>query len=103
VISPIPESVEILDVAFDDLIIHPDVTYYFRFLVNREDLEKIIAYRSLEATDGACSGYSYPPQWWNVASLDNVEKYEYESPGGLMLTLCYHVPSQTAYYMFFTY
>ena len=103
VISPIPESVEILNVKFDDLIIHPDVTYYFQFLVNRNDLEKIISYRSLAPADGNCSGSSYPPEWWDVTSFDDVEKYESDDSDRLIITLCYHVPSKTAYYMFLTY
>ena len=103
VISPIPDSVEVLNVEFDDLIIHPDVTYYFRFLVSRNDLEKIISYRSLAPTDGNCSGSSYPPEWWDVTSFDDVEKYESDDSDGLIITLCYHVPSKTAYYMFLTY
>ena len=103
VISPIPESVEILNVEFDDLIIHPDVTYYFQFLVSRNDLEKIISYRSLAPADGNCSGSSYPPEWWDVISFDDIEKYESDNSDGLIITLCYHVLSKTAYYMFLTY
>jgi hypothetical protein len=102
VISPIPESVEILDVEFDDIIIHPDVAYYFRFLVNRDDLEKIISYRSLKPDD-ECS-VSYPPEWWDISPSDDVETYRYNNGSdGLIITLCYHVPSKTAYYLFWTY
>ena len=107
VISPIPQSVEILDVKSDDLIIHPDVTYYFRFHIDRADLEKIISYRKLSAEEGTCSegNYSYPPEWWDVENLNNVEKYIYEEGkyGDLLITLCYDVPNKTAYYMFLTY
>jgi len=60
VISPIPKSVDILDVEVDDLIIHPDVAYYFRFSINRDDLEEIILYRSLERTTGECSVFPSP-------------------------------------------
>jgi hypothetical protein len=107
IISPIPQSVEILDVKSDDLIIHPDVTYYFRFHINRADLEKIISYRKLSAEEGTCSegNYSYPPEWWDVENLNNVEKYIYEEGkyGDLLITLCYDVPNKIAYYMFLTY
>jgi hypothetical protein len=101
VISPIPESVEILNVEFDDLIIHPDVAYYFRFLISRDDLEKIISYRSLTPRDDDCSDSS-APEWWASPS-DDVEVYEYERSGGIILTLCYHAPSKTAYYRYWTY
>ena len=102
VISPIPQSVEILNVEFDDLIIHPDVTYYFRFLVNKSDLEEIVSYRTLSSAEGTCDGSSYPPEWWDVKNLDDVEKFVYDFDG-LLITLCYHAPSKTAYYMFLTY
>ena len=101
VISPIPESVEILNVESDDLIIHPDVTYYFRFLISRSDLEKIISFRSLTPIEDDCSDSS-APEWW-VSSSDDVEVYEYERSGGIILTLCYHAPSKTAYYRYWTY
>jgi hypothetical protein len=103
VISPIPESVEVLNVQFDDLIIHPDVVYYFRFVVNRDDLEKIISYRSLVLTNGECSGSSYPPEWWNNLPSDDMEVYEYNGSHELIITLCYDISTQTAYYMFLTY
>lgn len=105
VISPIPQSVEVLDVEFDDIMIHPDVTYYFRFYVDRIDLEKIISHRKLSAEEGGCSGASYPPEWWDVENLEDVEKYVYEEGkyGNLLITLCYDAPSKTAYYMFLTY
>ena len=103
VIDPIPESVELLDVEFDDIIIHPDVAYYFRFLVGRDDLEKIIAYRSLKSADECPVLYSYPPEWWNISPSDDVEAYEYNnSSDGLFITLCYNVSSKTAYYLFST-
>lgn len=101
VINPIPESVEILDVENNDLIIHPDVTYYFRFLINRNDLEKIISFRSLTPIEGNCSDSS-APEWW-VSSSNDVEVFEYERSGGIILTLCYHAPSNTAYYRHLTY
>jgi hypothetical protein len=101
VISPIPESVEILDVQFDDLMIHPDVAYYFRFLIDRSDLEKIIAYRSLKPIADDCSNLS-APEWW-VSSSNDVEMYEYERSGEIILTLCYHAPSKIAYYRYWTY
>jgi hypothetical protein len=103
VIDPIPESVEILDVEFDDIIIHPDVAYYFRFTVSRDDLEKIIDYRSLKTADECSVSYSYPPEWWDVSPSDDVEAYEYNnSSDGLFITLCYNVSSKTAYYLFST-
>ncbi|MFN8435409.1 MAG: hypothetical protein U0V18_15395 [Anaerolineales bacterium] len=105
VISPIPQSVEILDVEFDDIIVHPDVTYYFRFYVDREDLEKIVSHRKLSPDEGTCSGSSYPPEWWDVEKLENVERYVYEEGmyGGLLITLCYYAPNKTSYYMYLTY
>lgn len=105
VISPIPESVEVLDVEFDDIMIHPDVTYYFRFLVDRSDLEKIISYRKLSTEEGNCSGSSYPPEWWDVEKFENVENYVYGEGkyGNLLITLCYDAQSKIAYYMFLTY
>jgi len=105
VISPIPQSVEVLDVEFDDIMIHPDVTYYFRFHVDRDDLEKIISYRELSPDEGTCSGSSYPPAWWDVEKLEDVERYVYEEGmyGSLLITLCYYPPNKTAYYMFLTY
>lgn len=102
VISPIPESVEILDVEFDDLIIHPDVSYYFRFSVNRGDLGEIISYRSLEPAS-ECPVPSSPPEWWDISPSDNVETYQYNRSGKLIITLCYDVPSKTAYYLFRTF
>jgi hypothetical protein len=102
VMSPIPASVEILDVEFDDLIIHPDIAYYFRFLVNRADLEKIIAYNSLERTSDECFDPSPQPSWWNLQSPSNREIYKYESDG-LIISLCYDSVSQTALYAFWTY
>ncbi|MBN8656603.1 MAG: hypothetical protein J0M11_12775 [Anaerolineae bacterium] len=105
IISPIPQSVEILNVEFDDIIIHPDVTYYFRFYVDRNDLEKIVSSRKLSLDEGACSGSSYPPEWWDVEKLENIERYVYEEGlyGGLLITLCYYPPNKTAYYMYLTY
>jgi hypothetical protein len=103
IISPIPESVEILDVYFDDIIIHPDVSYYFRFSVNREDLNKIISYRKLKTNATDCSFSSNEPEWWDVSSLDNVESYRYDSLDGTIINLCYHASSEVAYYLFFTY
>jgi hypothetical protein len=109
VIKPIPESVEILDVEFDDLIINPDVRYFFRFHVNREDLNKIIAYRKLHLAEGegGCSKSYGDPDWWNADQLNDteVEVYLYSegNTGSLYIYLCYHEASQTAYYEFFTY
>lgn len=101
VIDPIPGSVEILDVVFDDLIILPDVSYYFRFTVNKTDLRKIIDHHSLQPFDKDCS-VPNPPEWW-VDTTDNLEVYEFEKLGGTVITLCYHTPDQTAYYLFLTY
>ncbi len=102
VISPIPESVEILDVEFSDLIIHPDVAYYFRFLVDRRDLEKIIAYDSLQPTEDECFDPSPSPSWWKFPSPNNMEIYQYESDD-VIISLCYDAPSKTAYYAYWTY
>lgn len=101
VISPIPESVEILDVEFSDLIIHPDVAYYFRFVVNRSDLNKIIAYNSLQPTDDECFD-SATPTWWNVPSPDKTEIYEYQTDD-VIISLCYDAASSIALYSFWTY
>jgi hypothetical protein len=104
VIDPIPESVKILDVEFDDIIIHPDVAYYFRFSVNRTDLEGIIFHNSLKpSTEDCLQSYSYTPKWWNVSSNDNMEVYKYDNPESLKLILCYDISSQIAYYRFWTY
>jgi hypothetical protein len=105
VITPIPQSVEILDVYFDDLIIHPDVSYYFRFRIDRNDLNKIISYRALSPKEGTCSETLTSLEWWDVEKLDDVEKYIYEEGkyGDLLITLCYHAASKTAYYLYFTY
>jgi hypothetical protein len=103
VIDPIPESVEILNVEFDDLIIHPDVAYYFQFLVNRSDLEKIIAFNSLQPTDDECFDPSPSPNWWKFPSPNNMEIYKYEKSGGLIISLCYDASSKTAYYAYWTY
>jgi hypothetical protein len=103
VINPIPDSVENLRVDFDDLIIHPDVTYYFRFTINRGDLEKIISYRSLKADDECSAGSSYAPEWWDISSKDDLEAYQYSETGEIIITLCYDAPMETAYYLFFTY
>jgi hypothetical protein len=102
VIRPIPDSVEILDVEFSDLIIHPDVAYYFRFLVNRNDLEKIIAYNELQPTEDECFDPSPSPSWWKFPSSNNLEIYEYESEG-VIISLCYDASSKTAWYAFWTY
>jgi hypothetical protein len=106
VINPIPESVKILDVAFDDIMISPEVAYYFRFYVNRNDLNKIISYNSLQSvklTDDECSlpSYTGPPEWWKIPLSDSVEAYKYESED-LFLKLCYDVSNQIAYYRFWT-
>ena len=103
VINPIPDSVENLQVDFDDLIIHPDVTYYFRFTINSADLEKIISYRSLKADDECSARGSYPPEWWDISSKDKLEAYQYSETGGIIITLCYDASIETAYYLFFTY
>lgn len=102
VISPIPESVTILDVEFSDLIIHPDVSYFFRFSVNRSDLEKIILGRKLKPIDECLDNFSLP-KWWDISSLDDIEAYEYQSQGGTIISLCYRTSSQIAYYVFWTY
>lgn len=101
VISPIPESVDILDVEFDDILIHPDVAYYFRFSVNQDDLKKIIAHRSLKAAN-ECSFAFSDPEWWDIKPANDVEMYSYDEDG-FKLILCYHVPSSTAYYLYYTY
>ena len=101
VISPIPESVEILDVEFDDIIIHPDVAYFFRFLVNRSDLEEIIAENSLEPTSEECFDPIPSPTWWKFQSPDNREIYQYESDN-VIISLCYETSSKIAYYAFWT-
>jgi hypothetical protein len=102
VINPIPESVTILNVEFSDLIIHPDVSYFFRFSVNRNDLEKILLNRKLKPIDECSDNFSLP-DWWDISSSDDIEAYEYNSPGGTIISLCYRVPSQIAYYIFWTY
>jgi hypothetical protein len=103
VINPIPESVTILDVKFDDLVIHPDVSYFFRFSINRNDLEKIILVRKLKPIDECSDNFSPLPDWWNISSLDDIEAYEYHSSGGTIISLCYRTLSQIAYYVFWTY
>jgi len=102
VIDPIPDSVEILNVEVDDLIIHPDYEYAFRFTVNRNDLEEIITYNALQPTSEC--GVPYPvPEWWDIDSLADMETYQYNQSGGLIITLCYDVLSQIAYYSYFVY
>jgi len=102
VIDPIPNSVEILNVEFSDLIIHPDVAYYFRFSVNRSDVEKIIVYNSLQPTDDECFDPSPSPNWWKFPSPNTMEIYDYESED-VIISLCYDATSKTAYYAFWTY
>ena len=102
VIDPIPESVEILDVEFSDLIIHPDVAYFFRFSVNRDDLEKIIATNSLQATSDECFDPSPSPSWWKFPSPSDMEIYQYRSDGGLIISLCYDTSNNIAFYAFWT-
>jgi hypothetical protein len=103
VMDPIPESVSILNVEVNDIIIHPDVTYSFRFSVNREDLEKIIAYNSLQPST-ECSSPSPQPVWWDITTSDDVEVYDY-SPGeyDYDIELCYYPPGGVAYFFFFSY
>jgi hypothetical protein len=103
VISPMPESVEILNVEFDDLIIHPDVAYYFRFLVNRSDLEKIITYRSLKPINDECRSPISSTEWWKFPSPNTMEVYQYDNSDGLIISLCYDAASKTAYYLYWTY
>ena len=105
VINPIPQSVVIQDVYFDDIIIHPDVSYYFRFFIDRNDLNKIISYRALSPKEGTCSETLTTLKWWDVEKFDGIEKYVYEEGkyGNLLITLCYHAASKTAYYLYFTY
>lgn len=103
VIRPIPKSVTNLKVAFDDLLIHPDVMYLFRFSINREDLEKILVARSLLPNPETSCSVSYPPEWWDVTSHAVVEIYQYHRPGGIVITLCYVAARAEAYYSFFTY
>jgi hypothetical protein len=102
VIDPLPNSVELLNVEVDDLIIHPDVEYIFRFKVNRDDLDKIIRANTLQQTL-ECNVPIPAPEWWDVDLLDDVENYQYDHSDGKIITLCYHVSSQTAYYSYFTY
>ena len=102
VIDPIPDSIEILNVEVDDLIIHPDYEYAFRFTTNRNDLEAILEYNDLQPTS-ECNAPSPVPAWWDIDSLANMEAYQYYHSGSLIVTLCYHVPSQTAYYSYFVY
>jgi hypothetical protein len=103
VIRPIPESVKILDVEVDDIMVHPDVAYYFRFSVNREDLKKIISYRRLQSTDQECAAqFSYLPKWWRIKSSGNVEAYTYDNQDWLILTLCYDTSTSIAYYVYWT-
>src|SRR5688500_15041729 len=79
VIDPIPENVKILNVEFDDIMIHPDVAYFFRFLADRSDLEKIISENSLEPTNEECFDPIPSPEWWKFPSSDDREIYQYES------------------------
>jgi hypothetical protein len=101
VIDPIPESVKILNVEFDDIMIHPDVAYFFHFLVNRNDLKKIISYNSLEPTNDECFDPSPSPKWWKFPSPNNMEIYQYETDR-VITSLCYDASSQTAYYAYWT-
>ena len=101
VIDPMPPSVKNLKVEFDDLIIHPDVTYWFRFNIELNDLEKIIKFRSLQQVSRASSA-SYPPSWWNVEDLRNPEIYEYSSES-LHIVLWWDVSKKEVYYMFVTF
>lgn len=102
VIDPIPESVKIINVEFDDIMIHPDVAYFFHFLVNRNDLKKIISYNSLQPTSEECFDPAPSPEWWKFPSPNNMEIYQYESDG-VIISLCYNASSQTAYYAYWTY
>jgi hypothetical protein len=103
VMDPIPESVNILNVEVNDIIIHPDVTYSFRFSVNREDLEKIIAYNSLQPST-ECPIPSPQPEWWDITKSGDVEVYYYSpSEYDYDIELCYYAPSGVAYYSFFSY
>ena len=102
VIDPIPESVEILDVEFDDIIIHPDVAYFFRFSIDRSGLEKIITKRTLELTNNECFDPIPSPEWWKFPPPDNREIYQYESDS-VIISLCYDESSKIAYYAFWTY
>ena len=102
VIDPIPESVKILNVEFDDIMIHPDVSYFFRFLVDRSDLKKIIAENALEPTSEECFDPIPSPEWWKLPSSDNREIYQYKSDG-VIISLCYDASNKTAYYAYWTY
>jgi hypothetical protein len=102
VIDPIPESVEIINVEFDDIMIHPDIAYFFQFSVSRSDLEKIITSNSLQPTDDECFDPSPSPSWWKFPSPNNLQIYQYESDG-VIISLCYDTASTTAFYAFWTY
>jgi hypothetical protein len=104
VMNPIPKSVNILNVEANDLIIHPDVIYSFRFSINREDLEKIIAYNSLQSSGTECPAPSQHLEWWDITTSDDMEVYQYSpSKYDYDITLCYYVPSGIAYYEYFSY
>lgn len=101
VIDPIPGSVKILNVEFDDMIVHPDVAYFFRFSVNRNDLEKIIAFNVLKPTSDECFEPSPSPKWWKFPSPNSMEIYQYNK-GRQIISLCYDASSQIAYYAYWT-
>ena len=82
VIDPIPDSVENLEVADNDLIVIPDRTYCFRFNILPEDIETIIDVRQLELTEEDIMGIQtslIDIDEWEAEAADTIfDYYEYE-------------------------
>lgn len=84
VINPIPDSVENIEVRDNDIIIHPDRTYCFRFNILPEDLNTIITVNQLELIKPDVTGfqtYAIDAQDWEKEEAHTrFDYYEFREP-----------------------
>lgn len=102
VIEPIPESVEIIDVEFDDVMFMNDSDYWFMFKVNEENLQQIISEQSMRPAIGHCYEPYDSPDWQYSAMTESMEKYEYRNEENTsILSLCYDPSNSIVIYVYF--